>query len=861
MYYAKYIKYKNKYLKLKYQLGGTFTNKPLLRTELVKELNSTIPTESTTLASEEELRLLLQNNLVGLKVLKSNSKILKPLVEYNKQFRSNPINFYDYRDKSSDSQDSYILCSLYDYWKILFKLQKKNVKIRRINIDENGNVTIKLENITIPENTSENLKIDNFINLLKENLVGIKILESKSELLTVLKDKKFIKFNKLNKVYFYRFTDTDGNVYILCSLYDYYEFLSILYEHIEIEEVKLYIKDEKVDFTLVESDKIYHLIPKPQHMFHQSIPLPIVNTEISSYDDLINTLSCNPFIFTDKQSNIHTICMYNLFIGTIHMYVIYVNGNTNGYFLLSLFTRYELKKYISLPANINLKECRLYRKGEEIEFKLNEELVKMMFDIYNRLKTEGHYANRLKRGDSTIDDKFIDKLDSFLLDNCKRCISVKDIAFNTTFFFLEEEIEQGIHLHKDILEMEKDFLKNKFELINSNEKLYLWRYKYENLIQLWEYNFSELKEEIKKFREELLGLKYCHKRIISFKLNEKGFKGDTIEEILKNSALCYFEDDDNVNNKRLLYENIEQIDKTDEFVRKSKYTQEMKRLLEKKDSGVNIDLEIHKYRQTVLLSFGDAGKYRDNQLYFFAMSWHISTEINFDKTFDPLAWTFKLNKLFIQCLVLKDTLIFPFRIINIGLKSPLSVTLNVDDKKRNPQKFCGFLHTRFLDDYDGTKNFDEYGRDKLYLIYGYKDKNYIDSSGKTYKPYYYTANSIKFDVSILPYYRTFVCEINWLYYTFILKYESIPHFYKYINDYCEEEIVVSRFSLEEIECKYLENGYDITELKKLKQVYYNDRYFEENNYMFRETPFFKTPEEIENFIKKVKEKSKLHSSL
>ena len=123
----------------------------------------------------------------AIKVLYSNSKVLIPLVKYNKQFRSNPINFYDYIDKSSDSQESYILCSFYDYYQILFELQIKNVKIRRINIDEKGNVTLKLEDITIPEKPSENFNI-NIFNNLKENLVGIKVLENKINKISI--DKK-----------------------------------------------------------------------------------------------------------------------------------------------------------------------------------------------------------------------------------------------------------------------------------------------------------------------------------------------------------------------------------------------------------------------------------------------------------------------------------------------------------------------------------------------------------------------------------------------------------------------------------------------------------------------------------------------
>ena len=63
MYYAKYIKYKNKYLNLKHQLGGTFINSFVRRVE-VKNLDSTIPEVSIVLEQEEQLRSLLLNNLI-----------------------------------------------------------------------------------------------------------------------------------------------------------------------------------------------------------------------------------------------------------------------------------------------------------------------------------------------------------------------------------------------------------------------------------------------------------------------------------------------------------------------------------------------------------------------------------------------------------------------------------------------------------------------------------------------------------------------------------------------------------------------------------------------------------------------------
>ena len=155
MYYAKYIKYKNKYLNLKYQLGGTLGSSLIPKSKS----NITIPEESTTL-EPQKTRHSLENRLIGIKVLENKEKVknlLLPLVEYNKNSKNRPIYFYRYTDRSNSSSfssspsSSYILCSLYGYWEILNKLQKRNVRIQRINIDENGNVSLKLVNIIIPE--------------------------------------------------------------------------------------------------------------------------------------------------------------------------------------------------------------------------------------------------------------------------------------------------------------------------------------------------------------------------------------------------------------------------------------------------------------------------------------------------------------------------------------------------------------------------------------------------------------------------------------------------------------------------------------------------------------------------------------
>jgi hypothetical protein len=317
-----------------------------------------------------------------------------------------------------------------------------------------------------------------------------------------------------------------------------------------------------------------------------------------------------------------------------------------------------------------------------------------------------------------------------------------------------------------------------------------------------------------------------------------------VEKILKyyNNYICS-------DYKKLLYEYSAQIDaEYNEFIRNCKFIPEMKELLKKGDIN-----EIHNYRQTIIMLFknNDTEKnYRNNRLYFFAMSWFdIKYYKELDKVFSPLDWTANLNKLTFQCLSLRDMIIFPLRIININyLESPLTFTFNI-----NKLKFCGFFHTNFIDNYDGTKNFNIECRDKFYFIYSIED-NTANFSGKKYKLFYFTGNNIWFEISMQPYYKIILCEINWIYYTFILKYRTIPHFYKYINQYCEIEIVVSRFLLDEIFCKYEENGYDISELADLKEVFYNHNYYKKENIftkIFDDNPLLKTDIEKTEFINNV----------
>jgi hypothetical protein len=399
--------------------------------------------------------------------------------------------------------------------------------------------------------------------------------------------------------------------------------------------------------------------------------------------------------------------------------------------------------------------------------------------------------------------------------------------------------------------MEKDFLNNKFELINSNEKINLWRYKYEDLIQLWEYSLEDLGVEVEKFKRKLLDLEPCHKELLVLKLKEKGYKGDTMEEILQNSVLCYLKDEDQ--NKKLVYEYSDQKDPDVNSVKNLSFIPEIKKLLEEGDIK-----EIHKYRQTIIMLFKNNDtekKYRENRLYFFAMSWFdIKYYKELDKVFSPLDWTAKLNKLTFQCLSLRDKIIFPLRIINIEyMEYPLTYEFDT-----NKQKFIGYFYTRFIDNYNGNNNFNMECRDKFYFIYHYIDHN-KNFTGKDYRLYYYTGNPIWLELSILPYYKIILCEINWIYYTFILKYETIPHFYKYENQYKEIEIVISRFSLDEIYCKYEENGYDISELVVLKEVFYNHNWYKRNDItdkIFVEIPILKTDEEIDKFINFVLSKNK-----
>jgi hypothetical protein len=844
MYYAKYIKYKNKYLYLKYQLGGTF-EEPLRINEL---RNTNIPVESKTLEPIPQTINSLKDSLIGLKVLDTDSKVLLPLVTYNKKFKDNKIYFYRYTDEKGKS---YILCSLYSNSIIFKELQKKNVRIQKISIDEYGNIHLLIKNISILQ-PAKKLDLNDVKKKLMEDLVGIKVLQTNSNLLIpLITDKEFKKFASKNKIHYYTYTDEDRS-YILCSLYDYYEFLDILYEHIEIEEVEIKEKEGKVFIMKLSTSKIYHRIHKPVNMRNKLITLPLKKNTFDTPAILIDALKTNPFIIIDKQDSasellLHEVCMYNLFIGTVHVFVIFMNDKPTRYFLLSLFTEYELKQYIgSLPKNIAIYECRLYKQDDRIEFILYEDMVAMMFKIYIDIRDSGYHNIRYYRGNPAIDNKFLDELDPTLLKKCRTCINVKDIAFNTSLCLLPDKIEA--QNHKDILEMEKDFLRNKFELINSNQKIQLWRYNYEELTQLWEYSLVDLEKEVEKFEKELLGLEPYHKELLVFKLNQKGFNGYTIEQILENSVLCYLKPEDK--NKRLVYENTNQIDPVkNEFVRNCKFIPEMKRLLE---TNLNPESELHKYRQTIVLLMANDDyikKYENNKSYFFVMSWYDPVvDIKLDETLSLFFWSLKLNKLCFQCLTLRDNLIFPFRIVNIKiLKSQLSFSFTNESLE-----FCGYFYTRFTDNYNGKKNFKDECKDKFYFIYNYKYNSNI-YSGKNYEVYYYTGNSIWFDVSILPYYKVILCEINWIYYTFILKYMTIPYFYKYINDNGEEEIVVSRYSLNEIRFIYNANGYDPLELDILTSIYYNPYFYKRKNIndkVFVDKPLF-SPKEQDDFIKNV----------
>ena len=117
MYYAKYIKYKNKYLNLKHQLAGAPTVvgriinikpshslnpqplKPVysLKQKLLKSKlkNINIPSVYENL---ENIDKSLKENLVGIKILEADSVYLEPIVKYNQKFKTNPVYFYRFRD-------------------------------------------------------------------------------------------------------------------------------------------------------------------------------------------------------------------------------------------------------------------------------------------------------------------------------------------------------------------------------------------------------------------------------------------------------------------------------------------------------------------------------------------------------------------------------------------------------------------------------------------------------------------------------------------------------------------------------------------------------------------------------------------
>ena len=765
LYYAKYIKYKNKYLNLKYQLGG-FSG---ISTR--KVVSDTTPKES--------------QKVVG---------------------TTTP--------KVSQNFDSYT----------------------------------KFVDITIPPE-SKTLELDKLtLRHFFLNLVAFKILESNLSILM-----PFLAQKRDFDLHFYRYTDEDAKVYILCSLLSYYRFLFTLYEHIEFEEVKI---NKDASITSVVSDRIYHVIPKPQSVPSKEITLlPMV---IHGLDKFVEALKLNLFIIirNNNLALLTAICMYNLFIGTIHVYVIYQKTLQTNLFLLSLFTQYELKqKGITIPQNIEIHECRLYKQGDIIESKLYRDMVDMLFMKYQKLKDEGYFEIALFRGDSEINNRLLNELDPILLAECRKCISIRDIAFNTTLcLLLPDKIEAKDH--KDILEMEKDFLRNKFELINTNEKLMSSRLKYIDKIQLREYSLEELREEVEKFKKELLGLEPCHRELLVQKLIEKGFTGRNMDEILQNSVLCYLEDEDK--NKRLVYENTKQIDPNDNFAKETPYTPEMKEILERKGLGEDIESELHKYRQTVLILWNNneiEKNYNKNQRYFFSTSFYEPIiDPNYEPVFDPLSWSIKLNKLCFQCLILRDKIIFPFRIINIEyLNSPLTFSFN-----KNKLKFCGYFYTRFINNYNGVNNFNIECKDKFYFIYQFTDHD-GNLTGKEYKLYYYTGNSIWFEMSMLPYFKIILCEINWIYYTFILKYRTIPHFYKYINQSGKIEIVVSKFSLDQLRCIYEENGYDVLELNDLEEIFYNHNYYKIKDItekIFVDSPLFQSQEEEIEFIHNVSLKSK-----
>jgi hypothetical protein len=248
--------------------------------------------------------------------------------------------------------------------------------------------------ITIPLE-SKTLELDKLsLRYFILNLVAFKILESNLCLL-----KPFLAKKRNFEIYFYRYTDEDAKVYILCSLLSYYRFLFTLYEHIEFEEVKI---DEEGVITQVMSNRIYHVIPKPQCVSPKEITL--TPNLITSLDKLVEALKSNLFIiiknFGWDLHSLHAICMYNLFIGAIHVFVIYQKSIQTSFFLLSLFTQYELKqKGITIPKDIEIHECRLYKQGVKIEFILNKNLTSMLFKQYQNLIDTNYFKTKLLRGD------------------------------------------------------------------------------------------------------------------------------------------------------------------------------------------------------------------------------------------------------------------------------------------------------------------------------------------------------------------------------------------------------------------------------------------------------------------------------
>jgi len=147
MYYAKYIKYKNKYLNLKYQLAGAPTKVGRIRDLHKDRVPNSKPSDSSTpqlpkpvysleqqlnksklknkkipplYENLEKIDKSLEENLVGIKILEADSVRVEPMLKYNQQFKSNPIYFYRYTDTDGKV---YILCSLYSYFEFLDNLK------------------------------------------------------------------------------------------------------------------------------------------------------------------------------------------------------------------------------------------------------------------------------------------------------------------------------------------------------------------------------------------------------------------------------------------------------------------------------------------------------------------------------------------------------------------------------------------------------------------------------------------------------------------------------------------------------------------------------------------------------------------